>query len=444
MLLFKRYKNIIVLGTVSFFTPFAVSSGFQIWDQNASDTANCHAGSASEANNASTAFYNPAGMSYLDKQHISLGFSQLVPRVKFKGTVGVSSGNVQPDDFNSFNTKFSPANSRRSVIVPNIYYTVPVDDNWHAGFGINAPFGSTLKYDKHSWVRYTGVETNIQVVNILSALSLRVSPSLSVGLGLDLQGMSETLKTNINAVGGNAPSESYSVNRVNSLAPGFHGGVLYQLFPRTRLGISYHSPVKHKLRGISKFTGPLVASLISVDSIKTHKIRTNVVLPSTTTVSLFHQLNQWDLLGSLSYTRWSRIKNFKFSNLTGIDIGSNLSKHLTIIAPTSLHDTWNLALGTHYHINKEIYLQFGLGFDQSPVRLTGRSTRFPDADRYAVSAGLHYQVNSAFNVDIGWRYIIIKKGKIKVMQQNGGMTTNTIGHSSGYINTAGVQLSYKF
>jgi len=44
------------------FSGVASAAAFQLWEQNASGLGNAYAGSAAVADNASTIFFNPAGM----------------------------------------------------------------------------------------------------------------------------------------------------------------------------------------------------------------------------------------------------------------------------------------------------------------------------------------------------------------------------------------------
>ena len=57
------------------FSGAASASGFQLWEQSASGIGNAFAGSAAVAENASTIFYNPAGMTKLAGREASLGLS---------------------------------------------------------------------------------------------------------------------------------------------------------------------------------------------------------------------------------------------------------------------------------------------------------------------------------------------------------------------------------
>ena len=69
----------------------AYAAGFQLLEQNASGIGNAYAGSAAVAENASTIFYNPAGMTQLRAREVSAGVSAVRPTFKFDNR-GTSAG----------------------------------------------------------------------------------------------------------------------------------------------------------------------------------------------------------------------------------------------------------------------------------------------------------------------------------------------------------------
>ena len=73
------------------FAGTAAASGFQLQNQNAAGTSVAYAGAAAVAEDASTIFFNPAGMTYLPEGHnISFATTLLDRSTHFtkEGTVG--------------------------------------------------------------------------------------------------------------------------------------------------------------------------------------------------------------------------------------------------------------------------------------------------------------------------------------------------------------------
>ena len=73
------------------FSGVASASAFQLGEQNASGLGTAYAGSAAIADNASTVFFNPAGMTQLKGVHISGGLVGIGSQIRFRG-LNCSSG----------------------------------------------------------------------------------------------------------------------------------------------------------------------------------------------------------------------------------------------------------------------------------------------------------------------------------------------------------------
>ena len=75
----------------------AYGSGFQLIEQNSSGIGNAYSGQAAAAENASTIFYNPAGMTQLPGKQVSGAVHGIGPSVKFSDNGGSRSPTNQPE-----------------------------------------------------------------------------------------------------------------------------------------------------------------------------------------------------------------------------------------------------------------------------------------------------------------------------------------------------------
>ena len=75
------------------FSSGAGASGFQLQEQSASGIGNAFAGSAAVAENASTIYFNPAGMTQLQDHEISGGLALVKPSFSFHDN-GSNVGNI--------------------------------------------------------------------------------------------------------------------------------------------------------------------------------------------------------------------------------------------------------------------------------------------------------------------------------------------------------------
>ena len=74
------------------FSGAASAAAFQLLEQNASGLGNAYAGSAAVADNASTIFFNPAGMTQLTGFQFSAGVVGVGPSYEYRDQAGVKSG----------------------------------------------------------------------------------------------------------------------------------------------------------------------------------------------------------------------------------------------------------------------------------------------------------------------------------------------------------------
>jgi long-chain fatty acid transport protein len=76
------------------FSGAASAAAFQLWEQNASGLGTAYAGSAAVADNASTVFFNPAGMTQLSGFQFSAGVTGVGPSYEFRdsGSTGATGG----------------------------------------------------------------------------------------------------------------------------------------------------------------------------------------------------------------------------------------------------------------------------------------------------------------------------------------------------------------
>src|SRR5471032_1991757 len=79
----NKIMQIGVVAAVAGWSAGASASGFQLIEQNASGLGNAYAGQAAAAENASTIFYNPAGMTRLPGKQISGTISLIQPSANF-------------------------------------------------------------------------------------------------------------------------------------------------------------------------------------------------------------------------------------------------------------------------------------------------------------------------------------------------------------------------
>jgi long-chain fatty acid transport protein len=223
----------------------AAAAAFQLYEQDGATVGDYHAGRAAQANDASTSFYNPAGLVRMKNQQIVIGDVGVFSDLKYRGTDSVyinALGFPQPIPYPRAQNLNIVAQGGAFSQVPNFYYVAPITPNVGLGLSLNAPFGLRTDYGRDTALRYAATKSDIEVVDLSPAIGFNVYKGLSVGIGLDLQRMAAEFDQM--AYGGTA-ADSYGTTKGWSTAYGFHIGALYQFNPTARIGLAYNSQVVH-------------------------------------------------------------------------------------------------------------------------------------------------------------------------------------------------------
>ncbi|HWZ74448.1 MAG TPA: outer membrane protein transport protein [Casimicrobiaceae bacterium] len=446
----------------------AYGSAFALQEQSGSGLGNAFAGGAAAAEDASTIFFNPAGMSRLTNMQAAVAGSLICLEAKFS-----DNGSSQPAAFQALGGNGGDAGS--CAVIPAIYLASPINNQWSVGIGVNVPFGLKTDYDSDWLGRFQAVKSKIETINVNPAVSFKASDMVTIGGGANYQHIKAELTSRANYAGGIAQAAqmgaaagafpptvippilmayagAQSDVRINGNdnAWGWNIGALVNIDPQTRFGASYRSTIKYNVSGTAEFFNPPVPALppslapiagalsSAINSTRLANGDVNVALkvPDTANVSIFRQIDsKWDVMGDLQYTGWSSVQNLTVVRSTGV---------VLLNTPENFRDTWRASIGANYHYSDQWMFRGGLAYDQSPVRDAQRTPRLPDNDRTWISIGAQYKFSPQLLLDAGYTYIFVRDPNIN---QNAG-DTPTFGLISGTyksnVNIVAAQLTYTF
>lgn len=428
-------KGLVSVAIYSFAT-LTFASAFQLWEQDAASIGNYHAGYAAAAEDASTSFYNPAGLTRFKNQQIVFAGTSVLTNFKYKGTVEVSTLFADPGPH------AVTAQGGGFGFVPALHYVAPLTDILAFGFSVAVPFGLMTNYGNDTILKYAATQTSIMTIDVSPSLAMKINKKISVGLGPDIQ----YAKGEFDQVGvlNSADNFADGVNQADGTGYGYHGGLLYELSDQTRFGLSYHSQVVHHLTGTSELNGPLL-SMAGLDTIYSNTTRVNITLPAYTALSAFHQANKFAIMGSAIFTQWSSIRELILQNVAGIQTlpSGESNTNIVVTIPQYFSNTWNLSAGANYYATDKVTLRGGLGYDQSPVGNTYRNVQMPDNDRYVIAVGGHFKATKTIALDLSWAHLFVPQSRITPPTQvSGDEETTTVGHVRGGADVFGAQVTW--
>lgn len=362
------------------------AAGFALIEQSGSGMGNAYAGAAAVAEDASTIFFNPAGMTYIEGTQVVGALHLIRPRGDFDQNSISASGQGRPAGGDG-------GDIGDLAFVPNFYYKRDISDAVKFGLGVGAPFGLKTEYDKDWLGRFQGIKSELKTVNINPSLAFKVNDQLSLGFGINAMWIQAELTSAVNLVA----SERISKVKGDDWGFGYNLGAIYQITPDTRLGLAYRSKVDQHLKGDVRFS-------ISGGATPNGDVNAEVTLPETLSFSSFTKLNDtWDLLADVTWTKWSRFRELAVFRENGTLLTST---------PENWNNTMRFSIGLNYKYSDTLKLRAGLAYDEEAIDDEFRTVRIPGNDRKWLSLGAGWQATPNTKLDIGYAHLFISNTSI--------------------------------
>lgn len=413
----KKIIPIIALGVATCLSTQANAAGFYIQEQSVSGLGAAFAGQAAMPRDASTIYFNAAGMTYLDGRNGNVGVHFLMPKGDVDDTGSSAAALGQPTGGDSGNAyELSP--------VPNLHYSHQLDDRLWVGASVTAPFGLSNEYDDGWFGRYDSLSSDLRVINFQPSVAYKVNDKLSIGGGIDVQYADAKLES---AVFVGAGTEGVSTLEGDDVSFGYNLGLMYDVTPQTRVGLAYRSQVNHKVDGDITIEGTGTPADSSTAG------KANLNLPDMANIGIAHQLNgKTTLLGGVTWFGWSNYERITIISDAGVTLQDQAQAY---------KNTWAFNVGAEYEYSPEWTFRGGLQYDETPTQDNFRSTRTPDGDRIWVSAGATYNVTDRMAWDFALTYINVGEEDINLTRNTAAVID---AKSSADIGIAAIGLNYKF
>jgi long-chain fatty acid transport protein len=354
-------------------------------------------------------YYNPAGIAFAHGTHIYVeGLFALRIRGYDRDPNGIDSpGTGTPD------TKFNTGHGSLTNLLVSPFAGITSDlgvPNLGVGLSISVPFGGSQKWDKDTSrdsttypgaidgsQRWSDIEGTIQAIYFTVGGAYRIAPTLSLGLAVNVVSTktfdlrATTLGGTDDLVGNGVISEGRGLLDTTSITVG--GGVVWAPTPDWKIGASYQSQPGF---GTVTEDGTLLKKIgagIPTNSNVEHKYS----LPDVVRLGAsFRATPSIDLRLWGSYERWSVFKQqciidksvptrscdqFNDRGVAPVSAGvlNNIPRHW--------QDAVALRASGSYHVNPDIELQLGLGWDGNAIPDEALENSLPDENKINATAG---------------------------------------------------------
>ena len=215
--------------------PFAhgQAGGAVVYENGSPDMGSSYAGAGARAQDAATAFTNPAGMTQLDKSEVLLGSMVIFSDVKFD--VDSQTVSVPPGSSNG--------GGHQQSIIPGLgtFLVLSFNDDLKFGFSVTALAAAGVDYDP-GWVGRTLItENQLLIASATPSVGYRILDWLSVGAGVNVVygELNQRFKA---STATDAPD--LKIDDADDVGVGGTFGLMFEPLDGTRIGVTYRTQAR--------------------------------------------------------------------------------------------------------------------------------------------------------------------------------------------------------
>lgn len=366
-----------------------------------------NAGAAALARDPSVLMSNPAGITELKGTQINANGQLILGHYKFAR-----------DDNNQFDGN-EGGNALKYLPGASFFASQQIDDRSAIGFGMYGNFGLMAKYDDDWAGRYFTQNATLVGVSFQPTIAHKFTDNLSVGIGprMVLGYYSTEVAVNNSVLGLVDRPDGQLRYKDTDVAGGVNVGLLYQLTPRTKLGLAYTSKVQFEFKDkpeLKDINNPLLN--VALRNSNMNSLELDMGIPQTVLMSIAHDLDsRWTLLGSVGWQDWSDFGQ------VGVDVdGDRISKNTTV--DRGYKDSWNASVGAQYQYDPRLRWSFGFGYDSSMMDDKDRTADNPAGAVYRLSTGVNYDLGDGMDVHFAYTFMWLGDLDIEQSKQRSGQT----------------------
>ncbi len=385
----------LVLGACLLAPVHGMAGGFQIGEM-ATRASGMASAFTAVADDASAAWYNPAGVVFMQGGTLMLGADLIyVPGPSFTSNTSNPSHPAATTAADKF------------VAVPHGYisYALP-DSRLGFSFGLNAPFGLETDWpsDAGNPFRSKSTLSRINMIAVNPSVAYRLGDHIAVAAGLDYFNL---FQVNLN--------NTVQLLKADGDGWGGNAAILYRRGAFS-LGVNYRSRVKVNLNG----TATSLGTLATVFGAGTSTGSTSITFPDQVNAGLAYRPDErWLFSLDVDWVNWSTYDQtvIRYDSTTYLAALNNLRAALggTAITQSVIPHNWRATVafraGTEWMLTRDTTLRAGYVFDPTPINEVDFSPSVPGNDRHLFSFGYSHALASASVVDIAYAFVYIVKRK---------------------------------
>jgi long-chain fatty acid transport protein len=393
----RRHVLILCVGLLSlvFAAPAALGAGIELQEHSSAAMGRVLAVKA-RLNEASTVFYNPAGLAYLRGFQVQAGDTLVFPVFQATDARDVPAG----ESWGSQTT------TNKLVAPPHAYFAWGTDVHKSGGVGVGAgvnfPFGLAMTWPDDFAGRHLISGSNVLIPEVLIGVGYAPIKEVSFGATLVVSPaqvwLQRYLGPDFGLVGDDgAPLTDATVTMAGmGVGIGANVGIQARPIEGLYLGFAYRSRISLEMTGDAHFA---LDGLSDQSGFPDQKVETGFELPDIFSLAVGYQiLEAWYAEIDVEYTLWSVFKDIPLT------FPDDKTGALTQAIPQDWRNTITARFGNEITLGdrKEWAIRFGAGYDQTPATSKYLSPMLPDSDRIFAAIGGGYEFDFGLALDIAY------------------------------------------
>jgi long-chain fatty acid transport protein len=324
-------------------------------------------GLAASADDAVTAVTNPAGLTRLHQTEWVAGIQAFYAGSDFTTTAQSTGGS-------------SSDSGSTAVAIPAIYYARPISEDLTFGASLTVPSGLGSNPGDKTPTRYLLEQWSLGYASLTPAAGYRVNEHLSLGIGVNLNYTLYDYQTAV--FNGPGEPDGKMELRDSVFGVGLQLGMLYELSPNSRVGLTYTSSTSSRFSSTPELSGLTAQREAQLPAgVRSQTITLESKFPQHAGIGVWHEFS--DGKSTTLDLLWVDFSQFGLSSAT---VGSDAIE----VTNQRYKDIWAVSAGLKWPIDDRWAIRFGAAYASSGVDTENRSFALRLDRVIAAGAGTEY------------------------------------------------------
>mgnify|MGYP001237236827 CR=1 FL=1 len=374
-------KKLFLLGLLILAGATTYAGGYRVSLQGQRGLAMGHTGVA-VINNAELAFFNPAGLVFLEnKINAAVGVSAVFSDVVY-----------QNEEFGQMARTDSPVGTPFYA-----YFSYKLSDKFSIGLAAYTPYGSSVEWEKDWAGSHLVNDIELAAIYVQALASYKITDNLAVGGGPIYVSGSVNFNRNLTRSLSNLEGDraNVTVDASGVSAWGWSLGAMWSPIDSLNIGVNYRSEITVKAEGgEADFENIPDAPRFPFQDTQ---FDAELPLPAELSIGFSYQLNEkWLFAFDYNRTFWGVYES--------LDIDFADPNIPNSVNPREYEDASIYRFGAQYTANDLFTLRAGYYFDQSPVQDGFFAPETPRNDSNNFTGGFSVNVTNKVAIDASFLY----------------------------------------